>query len=271
MSYIELIKTIFKRQEKYCNHEPEIKALKEKVSILEQNKADLSLINENLNIDLTNCVYALNEAKNPVPEDYSYIPETWTSIPYDFLITKKYTYNNTAIPQHLTDLLDSSYVSREYASECVLQYKFTKDTPIEEILKKVYNKMIYEIKYVTNQVQYGKIDQWDNGDLALISGKGDCDLSARAFVRVLSDVLHYIDHKFSSKKIFMFYGFFNNGKEKFGHAWCQVNVDGVWYLFELTKDSSVSSLERPNGSYEPYFCHNDRVGWYMNKNWGTFL
>lgn len=208
----------------------------------------------------------------PKETDYSIIPEDWeVIIPKELLVTNKYVYYGTNIKQDLTDLVDSSYTSRKIAKNIVNQKNIDKDTSVYQCVLKVYNYLITWIKYEKNQVQYGKLDQWDNGDLALVTKKGDCDLSSRAFIRVLKDVINLVGLDFETKHIFLCIGYYGSGESKFGHAWVQVYLNSKWYLLELTREYTVSRLSTSNTKYDLYFCHNSRIGWKQNDSWQVFL
>ena len=251
-----------------------VKELEQEIKDLNVQIEEGLLINDMLQDEIIKLTEEYNEIMKllPLETDYSMIPDDWKEIPIEQLVTDKYTYYGVKIEQALTDLLDSSYISRKVADSLIKSYKFTKDTDIKYILLKVYNHFIRDISYITNNEQYGEIDQWDNGDLAIKTRKGDCDVTSRVFIRVMKDILYKLKHDFDTKYFFLCVGYLTQRGKKFGHAWVQVPVDGKWYLFELTKDGTVSSLKTANNDkYDLYFCHNNRKGWYKNINWKVFI
>ena len=226
------------------------------------------------NLDLEQDVESLKEEIDDLTIkdfNYDFIPDDWRPILPKVLVTDKFHYYGVNIRQDLTDLLDSSHMSREIAKEILRKKKLKSSMPLKDIFLAVYNFLIIHIRYVKNQDQYDKLDQWDNGDLALVSKKGDCDLSARAFIRVMKDVLHYLKINYDSQNMFLVVGMYKPSTKEFGHAWAECYIEENWYLFELTLESKVSRLKKRNRNYTPYFFHNNRKGWYVDSTWSMFL
>jgi hypothetical protein len=266
-----------------CPKPKDDKALYEELSLCQTKQNDIRLAYNTLqheydvlspsydklfkyNDELISKIYKL---ENPEEKEYPYILGTF--IKDNELVTDKYIYNGTVIKQHLTDLLDSSYTSRRIASEIIKKYKFTNDSDIKEVFLKTINYLIREIKYVTNKVQYGSIDIWDNGDLALVSGKGDCDLSTRATIRVLKDIIYQLKLNYDSKDLFLYAGYYVKDDESYGHAWLQFYLNDELYLAEMTRDNIYGHLVKPDTRYIPSFCHNNRVGFEFKSDWDRFL
>jgi len=205
-----------------------------------------------------------------LPIDYSFLPKDWVEIPAEKLKTeKKYSIYNIYIPQALTDLLDSSLVSRRIA----LNFKNFVGTE-EQTIMEVINWCIKNIYYITNQEQFKKLDLWTNGDTALISNKGDCDISVRAAIRVLKDVIYQNRLSLSPEHIFQMYGYYvdENG-DKWGHSWMMIWTSKEFRIYEMTRDNPYPSAieSEPSGSYVPWFCHNNRKGWQQQEGWEMFL
>jgi hypothetical protein len=267
---LDFILKLFGKQDDCSLIQTELKAIKTEFDNILKEYSILEKENDKLKTDIISLSNKITLLGKPVIDfDYSFIKGK--EISEIKLVTEKFSYFNTNIPQHLTDLLDSSYTSRKIAKEVITNYKLKPTDSVDYITLQTVNHLIKKIKYVTNEIQYGHLDQWDNGDLALISNKGDCDVSARATIRVLKDVLSFLDKDFDVKNIFLFIGMVKTPTQTYGHGWVQIWLNGKWVLCEMTLDTIYKTLKEPTQEYIPYFCHNNRKGFYFQDGWEMFL
>jgi predicted transglutaminase-like cysteine proteinase len=205
---------------------------------------------------------------------FKFIPDNWNRLFNDVITYKQYLYGcNSGIACDVRDLLNSTYISRMYAKQIIDTYKLTKESKFKEIILNCNNFVVSNITYVTNSIQYGIIDKWDNGDLTLVKQKGDCDLSARAFVRILNDVLTLLDKKEYIRNNFQCIGFVTINGNEFGHSWAEIYdpEESKWYLCELTEDLELSELYDLKKNYIKWMSLNTIEVFYQNPNYVAFL
>ncbi len=195
MGFLEWFKLLFN----YCSRE-----------LANKEKRILELTNE------------LNNFSEQI--DYSFIPSSWEEIG-DSVTTDKTQQDGIDLEWDVRDLLNSTIYSRNLADE-VIGIIDHQDLGYDEYFNilclGVANLVITKIKYKTNQDQFNVSDRWNNGDCAIVSGFGDCDLSARVFVRVMNDVLDKLKMFEYKKYIFQVIGFLGNNDQYYGHSWAEV-------------------------------------------------
>ncbi len=206
--------------------------------------------------------------------NYSFIPDGWKKVEVIDVVTSKTRQDGIDLDLDIRDLLNSTVYSRRVAYE-VLDFlgprkkEESEDLYFKNIALEVANRTIVSIEYVTNQSQFNVADKWTNGDSAIVTKKGDCDISVRAFVRVLNDCLDKIKMFEYKKYVFLAVGYFL----KTGHAWGMVYdpVDSEFKLIEATKDTPLTELEKVPYNYDLWFCHNFKNIYYQNEGWKKFL
>jgi len=214
----------------------------------------------------------LNNFEAPI--DYSFIPDDWDSVRADDVITGK-VYDG-AIQLHLDirDLFNSTIYTRQWADAVLnevgnMKAEETPDEFFNRLALSAANLTLQNINYMTNQAQFSMSDKWTNGDSAIETGKGDCDISVRVFVRTMYDVLARLNMWQYRKYVFQCVGFFSD----VGHSWASVYdpVEEKFKLVECTKDQKLGELPNVPSIYKLYFCFNYSKIFYQKANWRIFL
>lgn len=202
--------------------------------------------------------------------DYSFIPSNWIEIQGD-VTTTKYQEANITIPIDIRDLLNSTCISKNVAQQILKQIDLTKtpDEQFVDICLKVNNYLAPLIKYKTNQAQFSMADVWFDGDSTYITKTGDCDLTARFYIRVINDILRQLKLYEYQKYIFLNVGFIPQG----GHAWVTYYnpIKKRWDLIEATEEFIRTELQELPKYYDIYFVHNQNKIYKINENWRVFL
>ena len=202
--------------------------------------------------------------------NYSFIPKEWTDIQGP-VITNKYEEAGVSIPLDIRDLLNSTVVSRQYAEFILKKLDLAKepDVVFNNICLAANNVIAMVIKYKTNQAQFEKLDIWFDGDIALVTGLGDCDISARAVVRVINDCLEQLKMYEYKKYVMQVIGFIPQG----GHSWAEIYnpITNKFNLIEATDEYEKKELSETPAFYNRYFLLNNKKVFKINEEWQVFL
>jgi len=206
--------------------------------------------------------------------DLSFIPNSWTKVKQEDVVTNKTQQDGIALQLDIRDLFNSTVYSRTWAEQVIsevgpMRSRESLDSYFNRLALSAANLVVLNIYYETNQSQFKVADRWNNGDTAIVTKKGDCDLSVRVFVRVLNDVLDELKMYGYKKYVFQCIGIF----AKVGHSWGMVYnpVDKKFKLIECTRDERYNSLPTMPSNYDMWFCLNFKNIWYLNQNWRQFL
>lgn len=228
--------------------------------------------------DIENLKLQLQELKaqfimHPKVIDYSFIPDNYQEAEGE-VITNKTMQSGIALNLDIRDLFNSTIYSRRWADEVIddtfpVEESDSKDEYFNRLCLAVANKTLVQIEYISNKAQFNVSDRWSNGDTAIETLKGDCDLSVRVFVRVMLDVLDKLGMYEYKKYIFQSVGYMAGT----GHSWAKVYdpVSKYFRLIEATKDTPYTELPRISASYDMYFCLNFRKIFWTNDSWKAFL
>jgi len=239
----------------------------------------LTELNDTLSMQETKTIEKLRAELNNYQKqiDYSFMPAEWKLIDIDVTTTKTQE-DGIDIKLDIRDLLNTTIYSRRHASEVIskigLKTDFESyDEYFNRIALAVANLIIESITYRTNQDQFNVMDRWNNGDTALETGLGDCDISSRCFVRIMNDALDYLKMFEYKKYVFQVVGYYTNGKNKYGHSWAMVYnpIKKKFDLIECTLDNALTELPTDNSKYEKYFVLNFKSIFAVNNSWRIFL
>ncbi len=223
-------------------------------------------IKDSLIVKLTN---ELNGFRKQI--DYSFIPDGWNEVKEKEVTTNKTFLDGIQLDLDIRDLFNSTIYSRRLARDIIEKEikEDNQDQYFNNLMLRTANLILILIKYKTNKAQFNVTDRWNNGDTALATGYGDCDLSARAFVRVANDVLDELKMYEYKKYIFQSIGFMG----KVGHSWAAVYdpIDKIFKLIESTQDNPYQKLPDVPVYYDLYFCLNFKKIWWKNNRWRQFL
>lgn len=207
---------------------------------------------------------------------YDFIPASWKEVVGN-VVTSKTQQDGIPLEWDIRDLLNSTVYSRRLAEEIIEQtprdFDTTSDHHFEMLCLNTANKVIELIKYKSNQIQFGKMDVWNNGDTAIVTKQGDCDLSVRVFVRVMNDILDKLKMFEYKKLVFQAVGFYHGSDGSFGHSWAVIFLPNQksFRVIECTLDEPYETLKPITKIYEMWFCLNFRNVWKQNNNWQRFL
>lgn len=217
----------------------------------------------------------LNNFKKQI--DYSFIPIDW-GIQEGDVLTSKAMLDGIQVFYDIRDLLNTTAYSRILADNVITivgpkQSKESHDQYFNRLTLASANLVIKSIKYVTNKKQFNVSDRWNNGDTALVTLKGDCDLSVRCFVRILNDTLDKLKMFEYKKYVFQAVGFYRKLDKQYGHSWGVVYdpIAKSFRLVEATEDMVYKELKNIPGNYKAYFTLNFKNVWVQYNRWKQFI
>lgn len=212
--------------------------------------------------------------------DYSFIPSDWKKVSDLDVVTNKTIQNGIKVQLDIRDLLNSTVYSRRWADQVIATVGDRKmgslqedpeslDSYFNRLVLEAANKTVTMINYRTNKSMFNVADRWNNGDCAIVTGEGDCDLSVRVFIRTLLDVLRKQKMFEYMKYVFQAIGY--HGKT--GHSWAIVfdPISETFKLIECTKDIAYNELPEVSDNYNMYFCLNFKNIYKLRQDWRIFL
>lgn len=258
----DCIKLVFNCKKHLDKYDNGVKLLREQIvkdqgSIFEKTERIIKLTKE------------LDHYQNQI--SYSFIPENWNKVGGS-VVTTKYFQDGIKLKLDVRDLLNSTVYSRKWADDLIkiIPESDSRDDYFVNIALITANKVITDIKYVTNKKQFNVMDRWNNGDTCIVTGVGDCDLATRVFVRVMNDILDKLKMWEYKKYVFQAVGFW---MKTIGHSWGVIfnPVTKEFNIIECTYDKPYNSLKKIPKNYDMWFCLNFKKVWYMDPSWRSFL
>lgn len=207
--------------------------------------------------------------------DYSFIPDEWNKVKGDITTTKTMQ-DNIPVAWDVRDLFNSTVYSRRWADIIITLTGSkgidTTDEYFNRLVLEAANYVISNIEYKSNKSQFNVSDRWNNGDTAIVTLYGDCDISVRVFVRIMLDALEKLKMYEHKKYVFQVVGLYGIN-DRIGHSWGMVYdpVNKEFKAVECTEDTAYANLPKVPHYYNMWFCLNYKNIWFQNSSWKCFL
>lgn len=111
--------------------------------------------------------------------------------------------------------------------------QITKQLIIDNRVSTVDSIWNYVIKYITYELDKG--EDWRFPTITHKYRRGDCEDSTILFITMLRAA------GFRADEVFNCTGWFDDGKNKYGHSFPIVRMGGTWYIFETTLNNRPDS------------------------------